>query len=95
MFCFETKIDAFACILAKRIYTNSSQTQFLPEKQPQNRKCNCDGKINSQDVSSVDERPAAVDEVDTLFPVGEAGKPGLDLGLGAVNNPVLPAPAAL
>ena len=50
---------------------------------------------NSQDVSSVDERPAAVDEEGTLFPVGEAGEPGLDLGLGAVNNPVLPAPAAL
>ena len=51
--------------------------------------------INSQDVSSVDERPAAVDEELTLLPVGEAGKPGLDLGLRAVNNPVLPAPAAL
>ena len=53
---------------------------------------------NSQDVSSVDERPAAVDEVVwmwILFPEGEAGKPGLDLGLRAVNNPVLPAPAAL
>ena len=49
---------------------------------------------NSQDVSSVDERPAAVDEVDTTLLRGYAGKPGLGLGLRAVNNPVLPAPAA-
>ena len=50
---------------------------------------------NSQDVSSVDKRPAAVDEELSLLPVGEAGKPGLDLGLRAVNNSVLTAPAAL
>ena len=47
--------------------------------------------INSQDVSSVDERPAAVDEVDTTLLVGYAGKPWMGLGLRAVNNPVLPA----
>ena len=49
---------------------------------------------NSQDVSSVDERPAAVDEVDTTLLRGYAGKPGLGLGLRAVYNPVLPAPTA-
>ena len=49
---------------------------------------------NSQDVSSVDERPAAVDEVATTLLLGDAGKPWLGLCLRAVNNPVLPAPAA-
>ena len=46
---------------------------------------------NSQDVSSVDERPAAVDEVDTTQLFGYAGKPWLGFGLRAINNPVLPA----
>ena len=54
-----------------------------------------DTMINSQDVSSVDERPAADDAEATTPLAGYAGKPGLGLGLRAVNNPVFPAPAAL
>ena len=54
-----------------------------------------DTMINSQDVSSVDERPAADDAEATTPLAGYAGKPGLGLGLRAVNNPVLPTPAAL
>ena len=54
-----------------------------------------DTMINSQNVSSVDERPAADDAEATTPLAGYAGKPGLGLGLRAVNNPVLLAPAAL
>ena len=53
-----------------------------------------DTMINSQNVSSVDERPAA-DDTEATTPLARyAGKPGLGLCLRAVNNPVLPAPAA-